>query len=245
MSRLSIPPKTKRVLFFILFLAAIVTAHSLVTAQTKPSPHPDDALLFREGEVLFGKGEIEKALWRFKRLTIEYPKSPLFNEAQFRMGICYTQLKKPTDGIRTLNDLLATFLAPARMVQVLGLLGDNYLELKDPVHALHWFGKGLLVPGQPNDELKGKVKAILDTMDTEEALNKVETLYRGAYAGGYARLRIARIVKRRGDTSLVRKIVTDLEKEYSGMDYLPLARELLDRPGFPRNQGIPSGSSCL
>jgi len=120
-------------------------------------PQPDDTGLFREGEILLSKGETEKALWRFKRLTAEFPKSPLFNEAKFRMGICYTQLKRPQDAIRILNELLPTFLSPSRMAQVFSLLGDSHLELKDRLTALHWYGKGLLIPGQPNEELKKMV----------------------------------------------------------------------------------------
>ena len=146
------------------------------------------------------------------------------------MGICYTQLKRPKDAIRVLNELLGAFPAPARMIQVFTLMGDNYLELNDPFNALHWYGKGLLVQGQPREELKGRVKSIIDAFDTEEALNRVENLYRGAYAGGYARYRIAQMAKRRGDSALLKEIVAELEKEYQGMDYLPQARELLGLP---------------
>ena len=214
-------PGLALVLFF------LVAAHGLVLAQTRTASQPDDSALFREGEVLFSKGEIEKALWRFKRLTTEYPGSPLLSEAKFRMGICYTQLKRPKDGIRVLNELFSTFLAPARMVQVLTLLGDNHLELKDPFNALYWYGKGLLVQGQPKDELKNKVRSVIDAFDSEEALRKVETLYRGAYAGGYSKLRLARMAKDRGDSSLLKKILAELEREYQGMDYLSQARDLL------------------
>ena len=195
-------------------------------AQTKPSSQPEDSLLFREGEILLSKGDTEKALWRFKRLTTDYPNSPLLNEAKFRMGICYAQLKRPKDSIRVLNELLSTFLAPARMVRVFTLMGDNYLELKDPFNALFWYGKGLLVEGQQKEELKVRVRSVVDTLDTEEALTKVETLYRGTYAGGYAKFRSAQMAKRRGDNALLKKIVTELEKEYQGMDYLSQAREL-------------------
>ena len=195
-------------------------------AQTKPSSQPEDSLLFREGEILLSKGDTEKALWRFKRLTTDYPNSPLLNEAKFRMGICYAQLKRPKDSIRVLNELLSTFLAPARMVRVFTLMGDNYLELKDPFNALFWYGKGLLVEGQQKEELKVRVRSVVDTLDTEEALTKVETLYRGTYAGGYAKFRSAQMAKRRGDNTLLKKIVTELEKEYQGMDYLSQAREL-------------------
>ena len=194
--------------------------------QTNPSSQPEDSLLFREGEILLSKGDTEKALWRFKRLTTDYPNSPLLNEAKFRMGICYTQLKRPKDSIRVLNELLSTFLAPARMVRVFTLMGDNYLELKDPYHALFWYGKGLLVEGQQKEELKGRVRSVVDTLDTEEALTKVETLYRGTYAGGYAKFRSAQMAKRRGDNALLKKIVTELEREYHGMDYLSQARGL-------------------
>ena len=195
-------------------------------AQTKPSSQPEDSLLFREGEILLSKGDTEKALWRFKRLTTDYPNSPLLNEAKFRMGVCYTQLKRPKDSIRVLNELLSTFLAPARMIRVFTLMGDNYLELKDPLNALFWYGKGLHVEGQQKEELKGRVRSVVDTLDTEEALTKVETLYRGTYAGGYAKFRSAQMAKRRGDNALLKKIITELEREYQGMDYLSQAREL-------------------
>jgi branched-chain amino acid transport system substrate-binding protein len=208
-----------------LFLFFLLLLPNLSSTQIKPSPQPEDSLLFREGEILFSKGEIEKALWRFKRLTTDYPNSLLFNEAKFRMGICYTRLKRPKDGVRVLNELLNTFLAPARMIQVFTLMGDNYLELKDPFNALHWYGKGLLVQGQLRDELKDRVKSILDTFDTEEALKKVETLYRGAYAGGYAKFRLAQRARQRGDQVLFKKIVSELENEYQGMDFLSLVRE--------------------
>jgi branched-chain amino acid transport system substrate-binding protein len=207
-----------------LFLLLMLFLQSLVFAQ--PSPQLDDASLFREGEILLSKGDTERALWRFKRLITDFPKSPLINEAKFRMGICYTQLKKPKDAIRILNELFPTFLAPARMVQVFTLLGDNFFELKDHPNALHWFGKGLLVPGQPNEELKKKVKFIIDSCGSEEELNSIESLYRGAYAGGYAKLKLAQLAKRQGNDALAKKILLDLEREYRGVDYGSFAKEL-------------------
>jgi ABC-type branched-subunit amino acid transport system substrate-binding protein len=202
------------------------------TLAQSPSPL-DDASLFHEGEILLSKGDTEKALWRFKRLITDFSKSPLLNEAKFRMGICYTQLKRPKDAIRILNELLPTFLAPARMVQVFTLLGDNYLELRDRLNALHWYGKGILVPGQPNDELKKKVRSIIDTCDSVEELNQIESLYRGAYAGGYAKLKLARLAKRQGNETLARKILMEMEKEYQGVDYGPLVKELSEPIPLP------------
>ena len=213
-----------------LYLLLLLASCSLVIAQTRPPQQTEDTLLYREGEILFSKGEIEKALWRFKRLTTDYPNSPLFNESKFKMGVCYTQLKRPKDAIRVLNELLGTYLPPSRMIQVFTLMGDNSLESRDPFSALHWYGKGLLVHGQPGEELKARVKSIIDAFDTEEALHKIENLYRGAYAGGYARFRIAQMARRRGDSALLKETVAELEREYRGMDYLPQARELLGLP---------------
>jgi len=208
---------------------------SLAFAQ--PSSQPDDASLFREGEILLSKDDTEKALWRFKRLITDFPKSPLLNEAKFRMGICYTQLKRSKDAIRILNELLPTFLAPVRMGQVFTLLGDNYFELKDRLNALHWYGKGILVSGQPpgqsHDELKEKVRSIIDTYDSEEELNPIESLYRGAYAGGYAKLKLAQLAKRQGNDALAKKMLIDLEREYRGVDYGPLTKELLESIPLP------------
>ena len=181
----------------------------------------DDTLLFREGEMLLSKGETEKALWRFKQLTTDFPKSSLFNETRFRMAICYTQLKRPKDANRILSDLLSTFLSPTRMVQVFTMLGDNHLELKEPFAALQWYGKGILIPNQPNEELKRKVRFIIDTFDSEENVKQTESLYRGAYAGGYAKLKLAERVKHRGDEAQAKNILSDFEKEYRIADYPP------------------------
>ena len=200
----------------------------LLQAHSFAQPQPEDSILFREGEIFLSKGETEKALWRFKRLITEFPKSPLFNEAKFRMGICYTQLKRPQDAIRILNELLPTFLSPARMVQVFSLLGDNYLELKDRLTALHWYGKGLLIPGQPNEELKKRVKSIMDAPETEEELKSIESLYRGAYAGGYAKLKLVQVAKRQGNDTLAKRFLTELEKEYRNMDYMVQVKELFE-----------------
>jgi branched-chain amino acid transport system substrate-binding protein len=191
-------------------------------------PQPDDSVLFREGEILLSKGETEKALWRFKSLTTEFPQSPLFNETKFRMAICYTRLKRPQDAIRILNELFTTFLSSSRMVQIFTLLGDNYLELKERLTALHWYGKGLLVPGPPNEELRKKVKSILDASHTEEELKSIESLYRGAYAGGYAKLRLAQIAKGQGNDPLAKRYLAELEKEYRVMDYMAQARGLFE-----------------
>ena len=218
--------KNKRVRGSILILSILLLLSIQNPVLAQSSLEPDDASLFREGEILLSKGDTEKALWRFKRLITDFPKSPLLNEAKFRMGICYTQLKRPNDTIRILNELLPTFLAPVRMVQVFTLLGDNYFELKDRLNALHWYGKGILVPGQSTDELKKKVRSIIDTYGFEEELNQIESLYRGAYAGGYAKLKSAQLAKRKGNDVLVRKILMELEKEYRGVDYGPLVKEL-------------------
>ena len=207
---------------FILALLFLLSLQGLSFAQ----PPPDDSVLFREGEILLSKGDTEKALWRFKRLLTEFPKSPLLNEAKFRLGICYTQLKRPQDAIRILNELIPTFLSPSRMVQVFSLLGDNYLELKDRLTALQWYGKGLLVPNQPNEELRRKVKSVLDATDAEEELKSAESLYRGAYAGGYAKLKLAQLAKRQGNDTLAKRFLIELDKEYRAMDYMVQAKEL-------------------
>ncbi|OGP96676.1 MAG: hypothetical protein A2157_15305 [Deltaproteobacteria bacterium RBG_16_47_11] len=191
-------------------------------------PPPDDSVLFREGEILLSKGDTEKALWRFKSLTTDFPQSPLVNEAKFRMGVCYTRLKRPQDAIRILNELFSTFLSSSRMAQIFTLLGDNYLELKERLTALHWYGKGLLIPGPPNEELRKKVKSLLDASNTEEELKSIESLYRGAYAGGYAKLRLAQIAKSQGNDLVAKTYLTELEKEYRGMDYMAQARGLFE-----------------
>ena len=217
-------PHSKRRWKFILclLLPLFLLFHVLSQARAEP----EDTLLFREGEVFLSKGETEKALWRFRTLTTKFPKSPLFNEARFRMGICYTRLKRPKDAIRTLNELFSTFLSPPRMVQVLTLLGDNYLESRDPPQALQWYGKGLLVHGQPQEELKRKIRSIIDTYDREEDLLQIESLYRGAYGGGYAKLKLAQMAKGRGNDALAKKILSEWEQEYRGMEYGPQAKEL-------------------
>jgi len=220
---------------FICVLLLLLSIQNLAFAQ--PSSQPDDASLFREGEVLLSKGDAERALWRFKRLITDFPKSPLLNESKFRMGICYTQLKRPKDAIRILNELLPTFLAPARMVQVFTLFGDNYLELKDRLNALHWYGKGMLVPGQPNEDLKKKLRSVIDTSESEEELNQIESLYRGAYAGGYTKLKLAQLAKRQGNDALTRKLLMDLERDYRGIDYGTSAIDLSESiPPLPKSK---------
>jgi branched-chain amino acid transport system substrate-binding protein len=208
---------------FIFLLLLLLFLQSPVFAQ----PHPDDTALFRDGEILLSRGETEKALWRFKSLITDFPQSPLFNEAKFRMGVCYTRLKRPRDAIRILNELFPAFLSPSRMVEIFSLLGDNYLELKDRLNALHWYGKGLLIPGQPNEELRNKVKSAMDTSDTEEELKSIESLYRGTYAGGYSKLKLAQMAKRQGNDLVAKRYLTELEKEYRGTDYMIQAKELL------------------
>ena len=209
---------------FILLSLLLLFLQSPVSAQ----PQPDDSALFRDGETLLSRGESEKALWRFKSLITDFPQSPLFNEAKFRMGICYTRLRRPHDAIRILNELFTTFLSPSRMVQIFSLLGDNYLELKDRPTALHWYGKGLLIPGQANEELRKKVKATLDNSNAEEELKSIESLYRGTYAGGYAKLRLAQIAKRQGNDLVAKRYLMEIEKEYRSTDYMTQAKELLD-----------------
>ncbi len=205
-------------LLFVLFLQGPSSAQS----------QPDDSVLFREGEILLSKGDTEKALWRFRSLTTDFPESPLLNEAKFRMAICYTRLKRPEDAIRILNELLTTFLSSSRLVQILTLLGDNYLESKDRLTALHWYGKGLLVSGPPSEELRKKVKSILDASLTEEELKSIESRYRGAYAGGYAKLRLARLAKSQGNDPVAKKYLVEIEQEYRNMDYIAQARGLYE-----------------
>jgi branched-chain amino acid transport system substrate-binding protein len=208
-------------LLLLLFLLTLI----LFPQPAPTQPHPEDTLLFRDGEILFSKGDTERALWRFKKIVTDHPQSPLFNEAKFRMALCYTQLKRPREAIRFLNELFSSFLAPSRMVQVFSLLGENHLELGDRFSALHWYGKGLLVPGQPQGELKKRVQAIIDTFGTEEELKRVESLYRGAYAGGYAKWRLAQMAKRRGNDLLAKNLMQEWEKEYPETAYLPKAKE--------------------
>jgi ABC-type branched-subunit amino acid transport system substrate-binding protein len=207
-----------------------------VLSQPKPSVM-EDSRLFKEGEALFERGDVERALWRFKQVVTEHPRSPLLNEARFRMAICYTHLKRQKEAIRVLNELLSISLASPKMVQLFTLLGDNYLGLKDRANALLWYGKGLLVSGQPHDELKKKVRALIDALDTEEELNQVELTYRGAYAGGYAKLRLSQLAKRLGYDAVARKMLNELEKEYPRMDYIGQAKEVSESiPAPPKSK---------
>ncbi len=208
------------------FLFYIVLTSS-VWSQPR-SPESPDSLLFREGEIFFSRGEIEKALWRFKSVVTDHPKSPLFNEAKFRMALCYTQLKRHKEAIRTLHELLPTFMAPLRMFQVFTLLGDNYLELKEYHQTLLWYGKGLRISGQPHDELRKKIRAIIDTLETEEDLNQVEMAHRGAYAGGYAKLKLAQMAKKMGQEAIAKKMFSEMEKEYFQMDYMSQLKERVE-----------------
>jgi branched-chain amino acid transport system substrate-binding protein len=227
----------------ILFLLLLLFTSTLVSPQSQPKPPDpvDDTLLFREGEVLLSKGETEKALWRFKQLTTDFPKSSLYNEARFRMAICYTQLKRPKDANRILSDLLSTFLSPSRMIHVFTMLGENYLEMKEPLTALQWYGKGILVPSQPNEELKKKVRSIIDTLDSEESLKQIDSLYRGAYAGGYAKLRLAERAKGRGDDIQAKRIFNEFEKEYRVADYPHILKETqIQQPSEPPRALRPS-----
>jgi ABC-type branched-subunit amino acid transport system substrate-binding protein len=87
--------------------------------------------------------------------------------------------------------------------------------------------------------LKKKVRSIIDTFDFEEELNQIESLYRGAYAGGYAKLKLAQIAKRKGNDSLVRKTLMEFEIEYHGVDYGPLSKELSESiPPPPKSKYI-------
>ncbi|MDO9125142.1 MAG: penicillin-binding protein activator, partial [Deltaproteobacteria bacterium] len=144
------------------------------------------------------------------------------------------QLKRHRDAIRALKDLVSTFLAPPRMVQLFTLLGDNHLELKDRPNALLWYGKCLLVTGQPHEELKKKVRAVIDTFDTEEELNLIESAHRGAYAGGYAKLKLAQMAKKWGYDFISRKMLNELEKEYPGMDYVGQVKEASESIPIPK-----------
>lgn len=204
-----------------------------IQSSALTQPQPEDTVLYREGEILLSKGETEKALWRFKRLLTDFPKSSLAHEAKFRMGMCYTQLKRPKDAIRILNELLSTSLSPQRMVQVFTLLGDNHVVLEERLTALHWYGKGLLIPGQAGEDLKKKVRSIIDSYDTDVELNQIEALYRGAYGGGYAKLKRAQLAKRKGNDLLAKRILMEFEREYRGADYGSQDKELLE--SFPRS----------
>ena len=227
---MSLPSKNSRSHGWILTfcLLSLLLIQSIALTQPRSPQPPDDASLFSEGEVLLSRGETEKALWRFKWLLTDFPKSSLSNEARFRMAVAYTQLKRPKDAIRTLNELLPTFLSPQRMVHVFTLLGDNHLALEERFTALHWYGKGLLVPGQPVEDLKRKVRLIVDSYDTDVELNQIEALYRGTYAGGYAKLKRAQLAKRRGNDSQAKRIFSELEKEYRGADYGSRPKEPLE-----------------
>jgi ABC-type branched-subunit amino acid transport system substrate-binding protein len=217
-----------RVILLSLFLLSIQPG-----VQAQSSSVSEDTLLFREGEGLLSNGETEKALWRFRRLTTDFPNSPLLNETKFRMGVCYTRLKRHKDAIRVLNEILSTFLSPSRMVEVLALLGDNHLELKDRHNALMWYGKGLLVPKQSHEELRKKVRSIIDTFDAEGELNQIESLFRGAYGGGYAKFKLAQLAKRRGDERSAKRILLELEKEYGQVDFSLQAKEPPKEPPAP------------
>lgn len=205
-----------------------------VSCSVQALSRSDDRALFAEAEDLFTKGEIEKALWRFRRITVDFPASALYDEARFRMALCYTRLKRPKDALRILTDLLSTSLAPPRKVEILTLMGDNYLELKDQDSALLWYGKAILSANPPAEELKKKVRSLVDRITTEKELNQIASSYRGAYAGGYAKWRLLLMARSRRDETAVQKFFQELEKEYRTMDYYSEAKRLLEPSMKPK-----------
>ena len=139
---------------FILLSLLLLFLQSPVSAQ----PQPDDSALFRDGEILLSRGESEKALWRFKSLITDFPQSPLFNEAKFRMGICYTRLRRPHDAIRILNELFTTFLSPSRMVQIFQPAGRQLPRIKGSANRppLVWEGPSHSRTSQRRTKEKGE-----------------------------------------------------------------------------------------
>ncbi|MGQ9509169.1 MAG: penicillin-binding protein activator [Thermodesulfobacteriota bacterium] len=200
-----------------------------IWAQT---PFPEEVSLFREGELLYAKGDFQKALWRFNQINQKYPNSYFSGEAKFRIALCYTQLKQPKEAIRVLNELIPTLPSPDRLIQIFTLLGDNSLELKDRIQALYWYGKGLFLSGQPHEALKKKIRALIDATDTEEELIRIEKTFRGAYSGGYALLRLAKMEKNRGNDRRAQKILLEMGKEYQSMDYWVQAKEVSEEIPF-------------
>jgi ABC-type branched-subunit amino acid transport system substrate-binding protein len=68
-------------------------------------------------------------------------------------------------------------------------------------------------------------------------LNQIESLYRGAYAGGYAKLKLAQLATRQGNDALTRKLLMDLERDYRGFDYGTSAKELSQSiPPLPKSK---------
>lgn len=220
--------KSKLFLFFTLLLLFIQWFHS-IWAQT---PSPEEVSLFREGELLFAKGDFQKALWRFSQINQKYPHSSFSGEAKFRIALCYTQLKQSKEAIRVLNELIPTLPPPDRLIQIFTLLGDNSLELKDRIQALYWYGKGLFLSGKPHEALKKKIRALIDAIDAEEELISIEKTFRGAYGGGYALLRLAKMEKKRGNDRRAQKILLEMGKEYQSMDYWVQAKQLYEEIPF-------------
>lgn len=212
-------------LFFLLLLQGFYPAWS-------QPPSPEETALFREGEVLLEKGDFQKALWRFQQLIRSSPRSSLLDETKFRIAICYTELKRHQDAIRILKELLDRLPPPDRMIQIFTLLGDNHSRLKDRLQALHWYGKGLFLPEQSHDELKRKIRELIDTIESEEELARIETTFRGTYGGGYAKLRWAKIEKARGNHLQAQKILMEIGKDYPSMDYWVQAKELSEEIPF-------------
>lgn len=230
--------KVRSSYLFILILFLFIQSFSTAWSQ---SPLLEETVLFREGESFLEKGDFQKALWRFQQLIRSFPRSPLLEETKFRMALCYTQLKRHREAIQILKELLPGLPPSDRMIQIFTLLGDNYTALKDRLQALHWYGKGLFIPAKSHEELKKKIRELIDQIDHEEELNRIETTFRGAYSGGYAKLRLAKIEKARGNDLRAQKILTEIGRDYPTMDYWVQAKELSEEIPFRIKPKYPIG----
>ena len=79
-------------------------------------------------------------------------------------------------------------------------------------------------------------------MIRREELNQIESLYRGAYAGGYAKLKLAQLAKRQGNDTLARKILMEFGKRVSGCGLWTFGKRTLGIDSTPSQIQIYDGS---
>ncbi|NIS67855.1 MAG: tetratricopeptide repeat protein, partial [Proteobacteria bacterium] len=129
----------------ILFGSIFVAVFGLILVGCAPGPHTrkgppftkklDENALMRLAEDRFSQERFQEAAEIYKNVLKNFPESPVWNEAQFRLALCYDQLDQPAQTVRTLKELVGLDLPRPRKLKIFSLMAESYLKIDRPLHT--------------------------------------------------------------------------------------------------------------
>ncbi len=200
------------------------------SAQPPSAKAMSDSALMRLAEERFSQERFQEAAEIYKSILRNFPKSPVENEARYRLALCYHHLDQPAETVKSLKILLEYDLPRPRQAKIFSLMAENYLKLDKPFNALRWYLEAIEAVDRQDlkEELQERTRRILSEDLSEAQLREVVFIYRDTHLAGYAKFLLARELFHVGKIDESRKMLSEVLRFHSQDYFFPEVEAFLE-----------------